>query len=290
MTESKLSSMCHAVDEFVQAIGSFVNEQGLEVPPREGSLGSREITRVKKSPDDETFDTICFQAWQQIEAAGDYLFAVPRLLAEPAMSIAPFACARGVLEASAEVRWLLDGAADSEIRVARSLALRFRGQAEQAKFSDAWGSAVQKAHAVRRAASIIEAASSRGIELRTNRQGQTIGIGHAIPSETVLARDYLGAESDYRLLSAVTHSQGAFLLASSFRRSERRGFVVKALDARMALYLLVKPTTWFARAAWTYFVYVGWNNRELSRLLESAFNAVGLSDKERFWRDELIRP
>ena len=290
MRSSPLASMYAAVDAFVQAVGSFANRQGLEIPPKDGSLGAREIAQIKSCPSDEAFETICSQAWLLIEAAGDYLYAVPRLLEEPAMAVAPFASARGVLEGSSEVLWLLDSHIESYVRVARSLALRYRGLAEEAKFAMAWGNADQSAHAHSRIAHVVEIATARSVEVRKTKQGQTIGVGPLIPVKTELARVYLAAEPEYRLLSAVAHSQGAFLLSSSFRRSERPGFVVKSLDPKMAMYLLYKPMTWFARAAWEYYTYVGWNNRELTALMENAFKAVGLKDKEWFWKNELIRP
>src|SRR5437868_4124614 len=99
-----------ATSELPNAIGAYLDSLGADQAPSPESPAAAE---VKAHGDREAGLTIKGQAWLLLEAAADNLGAIPRLLDEPSFLIAPFGCARSVLEESARVLWLMDGQIDS---------------------------------------------------------------------------------------------------------------------------------------------------------------------------------
>ena len=96
---------------------------------------------------------------------------------------------------------------------------------------------------------IKETAIARGVVVHLNARGDIKRIGAELPKATALAEEFLTAGSNYKLLSAVTHSQGAFILATSFRATARKGHMEKSLNTDVAVFLLIESAVWFAQAA-----------------------------------------
>lgn len=276
-----LSLICSAVDGFASDVGGLIDTLDSQL---EGAPGSRSALERAQHGQIMAHETVGSQAALLLEAAGDYLFAVPRLLTEPAMAIAPWACARGVLESCSQLSWLLDPRIAGTVRLSRSLALRFRGVREQLKLYEAERDTEKVDALLARIQLIRDTADARGIEVHSNAKGHIDRVGEKLPSATALAGDFLNAANYYRLLSAVTHSQGAFILASSFKATDKRGRMEKSLSTDVAAFLLLQPTGWFARAAWRYLSYLGFADDRMIGLLEAAYDKLGLGPPARFWR------
>lgn len=272
-----------AVDALPSDIGALVDSLA---PQLTGVPGSGSDSERAEHGEVEAQATVNSQAGLLLEAAGDFLFAMPRLLGAPAMAIAPYACARGVLESCSQLLWLLDPQIGGSPRLGRSLALRFRGVKEQLKLYEAEGRAAKEEvdALLKRIQVIKQTADARGIEVHFNARGDIDRVGPTLPRATALARDFLNAAASYRLLSAVTHSQGAFILATSFKATNRKGWMEKHLSADVATFLLLGPAGWFARAAWEYLSYLGLADDQMVALLDSAYDKFGLGPPARFWR------
>jgi hypothetical protein len=61
----------------------------------------------------------------------DQVDALARTLAEPMLTIAPWTCARVIMELTALAGWLVDPKIDAKKRAERSYAVRFEGSASE---------------------------------------------------------------------------------------------------------------------------------------------------------------
>jgi hypothetical protein len=270
-----------AVDALPSDVGGLIDAL---TPERADVARSRSASERAQHGHGEAQETVNSQANLLLEAAGDYLFALPRLLAAPAMAIAPYACARGVLESCSQLLWLLDPQIDGSTRLGRSLALRFRGVKEQLKLYRSQGNAAKVDALLARIQLIEQTADARGIEVHSNARGEIDRVGPTFPPATALATEYLNAGHSYRFLSAVTHSQGSFILATSFKTTGRKGWMEKHLNTDVATFLLLEPAGWFARAAWEYLSYLGLADDRMVALLDGAYDKFGLGPTARFWQ------
>jgi len=246
--------------------------------PASGSPAAKEDAELAVN---EAIEVVNNQAWMFTEAAGDYIFGIARLLRSPVMTMAPAACARSVLDASARGLWLLEPAIASRLRLARSMALRFDGLVEQRRLLQEHP---DSARVQARLSQVEEQARTRGIGLRFDRSGTLIGVEPKIPSATDLARRYLRADFDFRLLSAVTHSQNIALIATTYRQTPGHPQrMVKYGDPRWVQYLLTRPVHWYLRLLWAHVAYCGWESTELIKAMDAAADEVGVRGDLRPW-------
>ncbi len=102
--------------------------------PNTGSPIDREKVSFARP---ESIDTALSQAAFALEASSDHLLALGELAFKGEFSVAPFTCARSVLEASSIATWLLDLNIDSTERVARSCAIQYSSLCGQRKIGNA---------------------------------------------------------------------------------------------------------------------------------------------------------
>ena len=201
------------VSRFLKKISIFLDNCGLD--PLPGSSAEKEIRSFART---ESIQTAFFIASESLIAANDYLKALDTLVDHKIFSVAPWACARGMIEAAAISTWLLDKAIDSKERVSRSLSLRYASLTEQIKMAryDRNNALIQRIE--ERIEDIEKIAISLGYELVRDKNNRRIGIGQKKPNITSLVERQFGEEILFRILSGMAHSTYTTLASLSFTR------------------------------------------------------------------------
>jgi len=199
ITYQQAMNAVNMVKQLHDRTGAFFESQGLD--PKSNSIASKEL-QVFKHP--QSVFTAYSRGASLIDVASDHLIAFTKTVTEPAQSIAPWTITRSVLEASALSSWLLDTKINSHERVKRSLALRYEGFLQQAKFHQSIGQPTESIN--EKIEKIEHLAKELGFPKLRNKKDKRIGIGVVMPSVTEIIRDTLNEESFYRLYSAMAHS------------------------------------------------------------------------------------
>ena len=205
-----------AVNKFLENTSKLWNQY--EHQPLPNSRAAKELAEF---PRPESIGTVYSQGTILIEVAADYAFATAKTLTEPAETIAPWACARGVLETSALSMWLLDTGVDASERVKRSLAFRYDGLDQQKKFMKSAGGRINPQTIVPRIVEIEQIVLSLGFDKVTDINGKRIGVGQKMPSVTEIVIRMLNKEQDYRLLSAMVHAHPWALQLYGFIKTDQ---------------------------------------------------------------------
>jgi len=256
---------------FLEETGKYLDAEGNEPEP-----GSKAALEFAAYPDTGSSSTILAQAMLMIDSVADHAFAMIKTLRSPGQTIAPWTCARAMLEASSISRWLMDVSIDALKRIERSMILRKEGLEEQRKALKALKEP-EKVPMVKERLQELQSTAAR------------FGIAHvkAMPSTTDLARDYLRDESSYRIFSAVLHGHSWASTQLGFRRVDPQvpHILEKNLEPWAAAYLIYKAACYFAMPVWDYSQFLGHNRISLKSIFNSGYDSIGVgSDSEcRFW-------
>lgn len=201
-----------ALQDFLDQTSVIWNQQGERPGP--SSQASLELVTFVRP---ESIGTAYSQALILFEAAADYSMALVKTLTEPAQTIAPWSCARSVLETSALATWLWDTKIDARQRVQRSLAFRHEGLVQQLKFAKASKIGVDKQKIIERLDEVEQIALSLGFDKIVDKKNyKRIGIAQTMPFVTDIITDMFDKESNYRLLSAMVHGHSWAIQPLSF--------------------------------------------------------------------------
>jgi hypothetical protein len=280
-----------AISNFIKRIDAHLSDFGTE--PLENSPAKCSIDSY---PRPKSLRTAFSQATMCFLASGDYLLAVDSLVEKKIFAVAPWACARGVLEAGAIASWLFALNIDSQERVCRSLALRYSSLLNQKKYFRAKGMQEGVRKAEDKIKEVEGTAEELGFSRCVNKKGERSGIGMIMPSYTDLVKQQLGGLTLYRRLCGMVHSDYSSLLQHSFQR-----MVHEDTDSGAVLFmgsnvsdqreLLAQISQIYVRLAWMYAVQFGIDKASVAALFELLFNEMEkLSSTEkfnRFWRELL---
>ena len=195
--ENALSSIA-AVKNFLEESSTLWNQY--DYHPMPGSQAEKELSEFPRS---ESIGTAYSQGGILIEVAADFTYAVTKTLTEPAETIAPWACARGVLETSAISMWILDTDINAHERVKRSYAFRYEGLDQQKKFAQATRGKVNPQTIIQRINEVEQIGLELGFNKVVNKKGKRTGLGQEMPAITEIVIKMLNKELDYRLLSGM---------------------------------------------------------------------------------------
>ena len=273
------------VSKFLKKISIFLYNCGLN--PLPGSPAEKEIRSFSRT---ESIQTAFSIASQSLIAANDYLKALDTLVYQKIFSVAPWSCARGMIEAGAICTWLFDKAIDSKERVSRSLSLRYDSMSEQIKMAryDRDNELLQKLE--RRIEDIEKIAVSLGYELVRNKNNRRIGIGQKKPNIISLVEKQFGEEKLYRILSGMAHSTYTTLTSLSFTRDNigrQSGAVIReAVPITIQTSLVSQVTTIYVKCLWLKTIQYGFDAAKAAVLFEELYDELKLSDQNnsRFWR------
>lgn len=138
--------------------------------------------------------------------AGDHLVCLSRAFSGKQLTIAPWAVARNILEASSKSAWLFDPDITPEDRCNRFYSLHYKGLSEKIKFANETGEKELIDDANKEMEELIRKAKSDRVELIYNSKDKLIGIGEKEQFSTDLARDIFDSAPLFRLFAGVLHS------------------------------------------------------------------------------------
>jgi hypothetical protein len=273
------------VTRFLKKFLVFLENAGFE--PVYDSPAAVEIRSFKRH---ESVETAFSQAVQAFISATDYLEALDTLVSMGNFAMAPWSCARGMIEASAISTWLFEMGIGPKERVCRSLSLRYATLREQEKMARYNGdnNLVQKIR--ERIESIEKIAIDLGFPVLRDKKGQRIGIAQIKPNMTTLIEKQFKGENLYRMFSGMAHSDYTSLTALSFIKTdlERRhgALLIRAVPTEIQSALVSHAVTIYAKCAWLRTIQFGLDAAKVAILLEELYNELRIADtnNDRFWR------
>ena len=273
------------VRDLLRELQSVLSATGIS--PKAGSPADQEIRTFSRPV---SIKTALSQANTALATSADHLEALDRLVGEAQYAVAPWTCARGVLEAAAIATWLLDATINATERVGRSLALRFTTLQEQRKMANAAGDNQKVQIIDERIENIEVMATQLGyLPLRDSR-GRRTGIGQVKPSVTDLVQQQFDFGKLYRVLSGVAHSDAAVVSQLGFMKTGALtpdGVVAqRAVPQEIQRLLLANAVAIHTRGVWLRVVQYGCDAAETAVILEKRYDQLDLAntDTVRFWR------
>lgn len=264
-----------------------VEEVGLTPAPK--SRSAEDITTFARA---ESVHSAHSQASILVEVAADQLTAFVKTVTEPVETVAPYTCARSLLEAAALACSILDPEIDARARISRSLALRYRGMTQQIKWARSVG--LDPTRASHRLQELVVLAASLEYAPVTDPQGRLCGAGQPMPSVTEVIAEMLEEEGLYRLLSAVAHGHHWAVQQLSFEKAPyfdslntTSGVMLTGLTKATNIVglasIALAAAAAFARVAWYQTTYMGWDQAKVRTVLDRHFDHLGATDDLRFW-------
>lgn len=279
ITYEQAMNAVNMVQQLHDKTGAFFESQGLD--PNSNSIAATELQAFRRP---KSLFTAYSQGVSLIDVAADHLIAFTKTLTEPAQSIAPWTITRSVLEASALSSWLLDTKINAHERVRRSLALRYEGLSQQAKFVQSIGQPTEIVN--KRIEEIELIAEELGFLKIRNKKGERTGIGQVMPNVTEIIRETLNEESYYRLYSAMAHSHHWAYTQLSYRKVEEmtlkesnKVLVEKNLSVDLVWWLCVKVTHYFSQPIKNKCELYGFDLVSMGTIISDVFKSIGVRPK-----------
>jgi len=273
------------VSRFLKGFLMFLENSGVE--PADDSPAALEIRTFERR---ESIETAFSQAAQTFISATDHLEALDTLVSMESFAMAPWACARGMMEAAAISTWLFEPGIGPKERVSRSFSLRYATLRQQEKMASYDGDRNLVRKIGGRIESVEKIAVDLGFPLLRNKKGKRTGIGQVRPTMTALIEQQFRGENLYRTLSGMAHSDYTSLTAFSFLKTvfERRqgALLIRAVPTEIQSALVSQAATVYARCAWLRTIQFGLDAAKVAILLEELYDDLRLPDanKDRFWR------
>jgi hypothetical protein len=263
----------------------FLENSGVEP-----SMDSPAINEIKQFTRPESIKTAFGQGAQALIAATDYLEALDSLVHQDKYAIAPWSCARGMIEASSIFAWLFEIGIDSKERVSRSLSIRYSGLREQQKLARYDGNNEKIAEIENRIKTIEDMARTLGYAMLRDKKNRRTGIGQIKPNITKLVEMQFSGEKLYRMLSGMAHSNYTTLTSLAFTKANftRKGGTViqRAVPSALQISLLSQAGKIYAKCLWLKTIQFGFDAAKLAVLSEEFYDTLKIDDtnKNRFWR------
>lgn len=287
LTIDEFARMRDALSALRDDFSLHVEEVGPTPAPK--SRGAEDIRTFARA---ESVHTAHSQASILVEVAADQLTAFVKTVTEPVETVAPYTCARSLLEAAALACWILDPEIDARARISRSLALRYKGMTQQMKWARSVG--LDPIRARRRLEELVALAANLEYAPVKDSRGRSCGAGQPMPSVTNVIAEMLDEEGLYRLLSAVAHGHHWALQQLSFEKAAHFDTLVttsgvkltgltKATNVVGLASIVLAAAAAFARVAWYQATYLGWDQAKVRTVLDRHFDHLGAADDLRFW-------
>lgn len=273
------------VSNFLTKLFAFLENAGFD--PAADSPTAKEVRSFSRP---ESVQTAFAQASQSFIAATDYFEALDTLVNMEKFAIAPWSCARGMIESSAICTWLFEMGIGPKERVSRSLSLRYAALREQEKMARYDGNNKIIKEIEEHIESIERIAVNLGFQLLRDKKNRRIGIGQIKPDMTTLIERQFKGEKLYRILSGMAHSNYTILTALSFTKTDfKRGkgaIIVRAVPPELQSSLASHAATIYAECLWLQTIQFGFDAAKAAVLLEEFYDELKLAEtnKNRFWR------
>lgn len=273
------------VSSFLKKLLVFFDNAGCD--PRTDSPAANEICAFQRP---ESVRTAFSQAAQMFISATDYLEALDTLVKMERFAMAPWSCARGLVESAAICTWLFELGIGPKERVSRSLSLRYTTLREQEKMAR-YDNDSETIQDIRKSIeSIEETAIALGFAVLRDKNNKRTGIGQTKPSMTVLIEKQFKGENLYRMFSGMAHSDYASLTVFSFTKTDLEkpegALLVRAVPTAIQAAMVKLATTLYAKCAWLRTIQFGLDAAKTAILMEELYDQMKLADTntDRFWR------
>ncbi len=255
-----------------QSVGLW-NQPGDQPAPH--SQAALELAGFARS---ESIGTAYSQAFLLFEAAADYSMALVKTLTEPAQSVAPWVCARSVVEAAGLATWLWDTKINAFQRVQRSLAFWYEGLRQKSNLAQVSKGYLDQDKTNARLAEVEQIALALGMAKIAGKKGMRgIILEKKMPKVTEIVKEVLGKEENYRLLSAIVHGHHWALQSLAFTLANENqdifpgvkgGYLEKHLDYSAIIYLCIETLNCLTSPVLMKFKLFGWDARPMAILIQ----------------------
>jgi len=273
------------ISNFLNKLFVFFKKAGVD--PIAGSPADEEIRSFLRP---ESVRTAFSQAVQSFISATDYFEALETLVSMEKFAVAPWSCARGMIESSAISTWLFEMRIGPKERVSRSLSLRYTALREQEKMARYDGNDKKVQDIQDRIESIEKIAVNLGFQVLRDKRNQRIGIAQVKPNMTSLIERQFSGENLYRMLSGMAHSNYTTLTSLSFIETDlertKGAVLIRAVPTELQSMLVSHAATIYAKCVWLQTIQFGFDEANAAVLLEELYDELKLADtnKDRFWR------
>jgi hypothetical protein len=273
------------VSIFLKKLLVFLDNAGYD--PADNSPAADEIRSFQRP---ESVKTAFSQAAQMFISATDYLEALDALVKAERFAVAPWSCARGMIESAAVCTWLFELGIGARERVSRSLSLRYATLREQEKMARYDNDSKKIQGIGERIESIEKTAVDLGFEALRDRNNKRTGIGQTKPSMTTLIEKQFKDENLYRIFSGMAHSDYTSLTAFSFMKTDLEkpegALLVRAVPIEIQATIIKLSATLYAKCAWLRTVQFGFDAAKTAILLEELYDQLKLANTntDRVWR------
>jgi hypothetical protein len=273
------------VSNFLRKLFVFLEDAGFD--PIDNSPAAIEIQSYSRP---ESVRTAFSQAAQLFISATDYFDALDSLVGMEKFAMAPWSCARGMIESSAISTWLFEMGIGPEERVSRSLSLRYVALYEQQKMAKHDGDSKTVQEIKDRIESIEKLAIKLGFPVLRDKNKQRTGIAKIKPSMTTLIEKQFKGETLYRILSGMAHSNYTSLTTLSFIKTDferpQGTLLIRAVPTHIQSELVTHAATIYAKCVWLRTIQFGFDTAPIAILLEELYDDLKLADANsaRFWK------
>jgi hypothetical protein len=285
-TPADVKNLITVLDEFLKRTSEFFNKYNNE--PSDDSIAIQERVTF---PNEVSVKNAHYGGFMSMEAAADHLMVFKDSIVEPAKSIAPWTCVRGLLESCALASWFLEPEIDVNTRVGRYFAFRYTGFVQQIKLYRAGG---DRNNFIKRVEERIEKVEQEALNLGyqpvVDAKGNLGGICQRMPPITDLIGITLDKEVEYRLLSALAHGHHWATIQVGFRvtgYSDSKGNtqtgLAKHIEPNLVFYATSIGLTAFAQVLWYIWLLYGWDKEEIKVVLKDTFDKLFLTNENRIW-------
>jgi len=284
-THEDVLNMLSSVHGLIDGTALIYNQYNNE--PSSNSLAYQEQNSF---PNQKLAKDVHYRAMLSMESAADHLMVFADSICEPAKTVAPWTCVRGLLESCALAAWFLDPDIDAQVRVGRCFAFRYIGFVQQIKFYQVEKRQSEIDYVQQRVIKVEQEAVSLGYSRILKKNGDINGIAQTMPNITELIGTTLDRAAEYRLLSGVAHGHHWATHQVGFREIEVKnaeGQVIKALEKHVhpnfVLYVAHIAVTSFAKVIWYLWRLYGWNLQDVEHLLDTTYEKLHYKSELRFW-------
>lgn len=285
-TDIDVVNMLSVLDDFISETARLYNAYGNE--PTSNSIAFLERTCFQ---DREAVESAHYGGLISMEVAADHLMAFRDTLSEPAKTIAPWTCIRGLLESCALASWFLDQKIDVKTRVGRYFAFRYIGFVQQIKlFNIGNNQQLEIKKVEKRIQKVEQDALKLGFPLIRNKAGNIDGIGQKMPDITTLIGLTLNKEAEYRLLSAIahghhwaTHQIGFRVVEITNSEGKKQKGLKKHIEPMFILWAANIAITSFAKILWEIWSLYGWNKEEIISFLDNTYDKLNFNKQASPW-------
>jgi hypothetical protein len=274
-----------SLSKFLDQTSVIWNERGdIPLPNSQADL------EVKSFQRPEAVVTAYTQAGMLFESAADYTMALIKTLTEPAQTIAPWGCARSVVEASVLATWLWDSKVNAHQRVQRSLAFRHEGLLQQLKLAKISKGRLDQEKTISRIKEVERTALEFGMAKISNIKGRKgTALDLKMPTITDIVTQTFDKEQNYRMLSAMIHGHSWAIQSLGFTvalknqeifKGVKGAYLKKNLGPSSIGYLCIEAVTSLSSAILMKYRLFGWDARPMAIIINSTQKDIGKFMKE----------